>query len=49
LPAERAAEFNAIGTRLTLPPALIERAIAAGRDAARSNALLQQYKAARRP
>lgn len=48
LPPARAAEFNAIPTRLTLSGLQIARALAAGRDAASANPLLQRYKATRR-
>jgi NTE family protein len=44
LTPERAAEFNAIPTRLTLTAELIRKSIEAGRDAAASDALLQRYK-----
>lgn len=48
LPPARAAEFNAIPTRVTLSPELIRKSIDAGRDAARNDTVLQRYKAQRR-
>lgn len=45
----RAAQLNQIPTRLTLPAADIDAAVAAGRDAALRNAALQRYRATRGP
>jgi NTE family protein len=47
LAPERAIEFNAIPTRLTLGAELIRKSIEAGRNAAASDTLLQRYKAKR--